>query len=114
MSLALSVLAALCAISGALFGLVSAIGLLRMPDLFTRLHAASKAGVLGTGLILLGTALAAADLATTLRAALSIAFLMLSTPVGAHLLARAALLSGQIPVTGQRSGQRPGRRSAKR
>lgn len=91
--------AALLVVAGALFSLIAAIGVLRLPDLYTRLHAASKAGAVGAGLVLLGLAVASFDGAVVLRAVLGIVFLLLSTPVSAHLLARAAYRCGEKPTT---------------
>ena len=73
---------------GAAFTLLAAIGVLRLPDLLTRMHAASKAGIVGGGLILLAVALVSFDAAVALRAIIGIAFLVLTTPVSAHLLAK--------------------------
>ena len=75
---------------GALFSLVAAIGVVRLPDLYTRMHAASKAGPVGGGLILLSVALLSFDVGVALRATIGFVFLLLTTPVGAHLLARAS------------------------
>jgi multicomponent Na+:H+ antiporter subunit G len=75
---------------GSVFGLLAAVGLLRLPDLYTRMHAASKAGTMGSGLMLLAIALVALDSAVTLRAFAAVVFLLLTAPVSAHLLARAA------------------------
>lgn len=91
-------LAALLILAGALFSLIAAIGVLRLPDLYTRLHAASKAGAIGAGLIFLALAVASRDGAVILRSLLGIVFLLLSTPVAAHLLARAAYRSGEAPT----------------
>jgi multicomponent Na+:H+ antiporter subunit G len=91
-------LAAACLVAGSLFSLLAAIGVLRLPDLYTRMHAASKAGVVGAGLILLGVALVSFDAAVVLRAVLGILFLLLTTPVSAHLLARAAYEAGIRPL----------------
>lgn len=88
---------ALLLLAGSIFAVVSAVGVVRLPDLYTRMHAASKAGVVGAGLILLAVALISADYAVVLRAILGIVFLVLTTPVSAHLLARAAYLSGVKP-----------------
>lgn len=55
-------------VGGALFALVAAIGINRLPDLYTRMHAASKAGTVGSGLLLLAVGLHAGDLATFSRA----------------------------------------------
>jgi len=94
----LQYVAAAAVLSGAVFGLLAAIGLVRLPDLYTRLHAASKAGVVGTGLILIAVALISTDGAVVLRAILGIIFLLLSTPIAAHLLARAAYKAGELPT----------------
>jgi len=83
-----------CLLSGALVSLLAAIGVLRLPDVFMRMHAATKAGVVGCGLILMGVALADGGLPTGLKAAVATAFLLLTTPVAGHLLGRAAYISG--------------------
>lgn len=92
-------LAALLMVTGAVFSLLSAIGVLRLPDLYTRMHAASKAGAVGAGLVLLSLALASGDGPVILRAILGILFLLLTTPVSAHLLARAAYRAGHQPAS---------------
>ncbi|MHB1103461.1 MAG: monovalent cation/H(+) antiporter subunit G [Devosia sp.] len=92
-------LAALLMVAGAVFSLLAAIGVLRLPDLYTRMHAASKAGVVGAGLVLLALALASGDGPVVLRAILGILFLLLTTPVAAHLLARAAYRAGHRPAS---------------
>ena len=83
---------------GAVFSLIAAIGVLRLPDLYTRMHAASKAGAVGGGLVLIAVALLCFDVGVALRAIIGFVFLLLTTPVGAHLLARASYhASGQSP-----------------
>ena len=82
---------------GAVFTLLAAIGVVRLPDLYTRMHAASKAGAVGGGLILLAVAVLSQDAAVSLRAVIGMVFLLLTTPVSAHLLARASYLSGYRP-----------------
>lgn len=81
-------------IVGSFFALVAAIGLVRFPDVYSRMHAASKAGTVGSGLMMLALAVIAADLATTLRALAGIVFLLLTAPIAAHLLARASYKAG--------------------
>lgn len=98
-------LAAVAIALGGLFGLLAAVGVLRLPDLYTRMHSASKAGLLAGGLLLLGIALAAGESAIILRALLGALFLALTTPVSAHLLARAALQAGHQPQIGRNSTQ---------
>jgi multicomponent Na+:H+ antiporter subunit G len=85
-------------IIGATFSLIAAVGILRLPDLYTRMHAASKAGTVGSGLLLLAIALVAFDVAVILRALAGVLFLLLTAPVAAHLLARAAYSAGYRPA----------------
>jgi multicomponent Na+:H+ antiporter subunit G len=75
---------------GGLFALVAAIGVVRMPDLFTRMQAATKAGTLGAGFILFGLAIHFFELGIATRAVLVTAFVFLTAPVAAHMIARAA------------------------
>ncbi len=94
----LQYVAAALMLTGAVFSLLAAVGVLRLPDLYTRMHAASKAGVVGAGLVLLAVAIESGDGSVVIRAVLGILFLLLSTPVGAHLLAKAAFRAGFRPI----------------
>lgn len=84
-------------ILGALFSLLAAVGLLRLPDVYLRMHAASKAGTMGAGLLFAAIACIAFDGGVILRAIAGFVFLLLTAPVGAHLLARAAYFAGYLP-----------------
>lgn len=86
----LSGLVALLLVGGAFFSLAAAIGINRFPDLYTRMHAASKAGTVGSGLLLLAVGLHAFDPAIFARAFAGFLFVVLTAPVSAHLLAKAA------------------------
>lgn len=88
------VVAGVLLLLGAGFGLVAALGVVRFPDAYTRLHAAGKAGTLGSVLCLLALAASAEGPGTALRALAGVFFFFLTTPVSTHLLARAALLAG--------------------
>lgn len=79
---------------GAAFSLAAAIGINRLPDVYCRMHAASKAGTLGSGVILLALALHADDAATVMRAVAGFVFLLLTAPIAAHLLAKASYEAG--------------------
>jgi multicomponent Na+:H+ antiporter subunit G len=79
---------------GAAFLLLAALGVLRMPDVFMRMSAATKASSLGAGLVVLAVALYFGDLATVTRALAVIAFLLLTVPVASHLIGRAAYIDG--------------------
>ncbi|PLX39039.1 MAG: Na+/H+ antiporter subunit G [Hyphomicrobiales bacterium] len=82
---------------GAFFALVASIGLLRLEDVYMRMHAASKAGTLGSGVMLLALALYAQELDVVSRAIAGVVFFLLTTPVSTHLLARAAYMVGYKP-----------------
>jgi multicomponent Na+:H+ antiporter subunit G len=97
MSLVKELLTFVLAGGGSLFVLLAAVGLLRMPDLFTRMHPSSKAATLGTVLILIGTALHFGNGAISVRAVLICLFLFLTAPVASHIIARAGFLSG-VPL----------------
>jgi multicomponent K+:H+ antiporter subunit G len=86
-----AVVAALVVI-GAVFTLIGSIGLLRMPDFFTRLHGPSKATTVGIGSLLLASALFMSQRGTglSLHEFMISLFIAITSPVGAHLLAKAA------------------------
>ena len=81
-------------VGGAFVMLLGAIGVVRMPDLFTRMQTATKPGILGAGLIGLAVAIYFWDPWVTLRAILISTFFFLTAPVAAHAIGRAAYLSG--------------------
>ncbi|GAB4338244.1 MAG: monovalent cation/H(+) antiporter subunit G [Candidatus Abyssubacteria bacterium] len=75
---------------GSFFMLMSGLGILRFPDLYMRVSASSKASTLGAGFCLLSLAVYFNELRTTMLALATIAFLVVTVPVGAHLISRAA------------------------
>lgn len=89
--------AAVALLLGGGFMLLSAVGVVRMPDVYMRLQVASKASSLGAGLVMLAVAIHFAELGIIVRALLVVSFIFLTTPVSAHLLGRAAYLTG-VPL----------------
>ncbi|MBB5985430.1 monovalent cation/H(+) antiporter subunit G [Sphingobium lignivorans] len=89
----MTLLAMLLLSLGALFLLVAAIGVFRLPDPLQRMHSATKAGTLGATLMLLGVMLSG-TLDGMMTGSLVILFLLLTLPIGAQLLGRAAYVSG--------------------
>lgn len=86
------------AISGGLFFMVvGAIGILRLPDVFTRLHAAGMTDTMGAGLLILGMCLQAGLGLVLVRLLIVYAFLLFTSPISTHALARAALAGGVEP-----------------
>lgn len=84
-------------LAGTVFSVLAAVGILRLPDLYTRMHAASKAGTMGSGLMLAAIAVVSLDGSVILRALAGFLFLLLTAPLSAHLLARAAYAAGYSP-----------------
>lgn len=84
----------ICMLMGSMFILIAAIGLLRMPDLIMRMHAATKAGTLGAGLILISVIFHFQRWSVTMESLLTIFFIFITAPIASHLLARASYFRG--------------------
>lgn len=82
---------------GSLFVLLAAIGLVRMPDLYLRISVTTKAATLGIGLVLASAAVYFQETSITTRILAIILFILLTAPVGAHLLSRASYITG-VPL----------------
>lgn len=79
---------------GALFVLLAAIGIVRMPDLYLRILVTTKAATLGVGMILIAAAIYFGEASMTTRALAIVFFILLTAPVGAHLLGKASYFVG--------------------
>jgi multicomponent Na+:H+ antiporter subunit G len=82
---------------GALFIFLAAVGLIRMPDLYLRISVTTKAATLGIGLLLVCAAMYFHSISITSRVLAIIFFMLLTAPVGAHLIGRASYFTG-IPL----------------
>lgn len=91
------ILSAVLLLVGASFTLVAAVGVARMPDLFTRLHCSTKSATLGVGCMMLGAAVHFGETAVWARALAVIFFLFATSPVAAHMIGRAAYFAG-VPL----------------
>ncbi len=87
-------LSAALLVIGGIFMLLAGVGVLRMPDLFMRMQAATKAATLGAGCMLLAVAVHFGELTVVTRALLVTAFVFMTAPVAAHMIARAAYSVG--------------------
>ncbi len=94
MSFVLELATAFLLLLGASLALLAAVGVLRFPDTFSRMQASSKASTLGLACVLGGTALQFPDLEVLFRLASIAAFIMLTAPLSAHVVARVALHRG--------------------
>lgn len=84
-------------LTGCGFLLLAAVGIVRMPDLFTRMQTAAKGATLGISCILIAVALGMDDFGVAVRALLAVAFFFLTAPVAAHMIGRAAYFVG-VPL----------------
>ncbi len=85
-------------LAGSFFCLVGALGLIRMPDFYTRMHAASVTDTLGAGLILLGLMLHAGLSLVSVKLLILGLLIFFTSPAASHALARAAMLRGLNPL----------------
>jgi multicomponent Na+:H+ antiporter subunit G len=90
------VIAAVLILSGCALGLLGGLGVLRLPDVFARMHAATKPPTLGLVLVALGAMLRVDELADVTLLVLVVMLQFLTAPVGAHLVGRAAYDSGGL------------------
>ena len=93
---------------GATLAVLAGVGVLRMPDVYTRMQASTKASTLGLGCLLAGVALRNPEFSFVVRAITIAAFMLLTTAVAAHVIARAAALSGCPLWEGTIVDERPG------
>jgi multicomponent Na+:H+ antiporter subunit G len=88
------IFASILLVMGSFFFLVGVLGLLRMPDVFSRIHTTTKGDTLGVGLILFGLMVLYGFSYTSLRILVLLALVWLTTPTAAHLIAKAEYLKG--------------------
>ena len=94
-----------CLCLGGLFYVIGAVGLNRMPDVFTRMHAVSVADTLGAGLLIIGMVLQAGPTLVAAKLILIILVLLFTGSVATHALARAALQDGVEPIVAGKDGK---------
>ncbi len=92
---------------GSIFALIGGIGVLRLPDVFARLHASGITDTLGAGMILGGLMLQGGFSEATVKLILVLLFLWFTSPVSTHALARAALQGGVQPLLTHDGRRRP-------
>lgn len=94
-------LAALFLASGGFFVLVGGVGMLRMPDLYTRMHAASVTETMGTLLIMMGLMIVAGWTLASFKLFAILLFLLFTGPVASYAVANTALIAGIKPQLGE-------------
>lgn len=109
MDLALDIASWVLMLAGSVFILITGIGLVRFPDLYSRIHAGGVGDTLATFLILTGLGLQSGLSLITVKLALIMVFLFFTSPTSGYALAHAAYVAGLKPLTG-----RPGPGKAKK
>ena len=97
-ALAADVVSWVCLLAGGAFALIGGLGLLRLPDVFARMHGAGMIDTAGLGLILLGLMVQAGLTLVTVKLVLVMAFVLVTSPITTHALARACLHGGARPL----------------
>lgn len=108
MTLAIDIASWLLILLGCFFTLTGAVGLIRMPEIFTRMHAASVTDTLGAGLLVLGMCLQAGFTLVTLKLLFLLAMFFFTGPVVTHALAQACLHEGIRPMLAEDRRNRQG------
>jgi multicomponent Na+:H+ antiporter subunit G len=94
-------------LGGAFFMVTAGIGVLRLPDVFTRMHAAGVKDTMGVALTMVGLILQAGFSLVTAKLLLIWVFLWFASPIASHATARAALLGGVKPILAKRGAEDP-------
>lgn len=90
------ILSMICLVSGSFLVLAAGVGIVRFPDLLSRMHAGTKPQVLGLILVLIGAALQLRDISNVWMFALVVVFQLLTGPVAAHMVSQAAARNGNL------------------
>ena len=99
------ILAGILVLLGGGFAVIAALGMVRLPDVLTRMHASTKAGTLASSLILVAVAVHFGDLGTTAKCVAAILFLLLTAPLAAHMIGRASARDQWMPkAMGRKDG----------
>jgi len=100
MAIVIEVLSWICFLLGGFLCLTGAVGLLRLPDFFSRLHANSITETLAAPLLLCGVMLQIELSLDTVKLLMVLAFLLSTNPTATHALVKGALVDGEVPVAG--------------
>lgn len=97
MALLLDILSWALIVVGGVFLVIGGLGMLRLPDMFSRMHAAGIIDTAGTGLVMLGLMVQAGFTQVTIKLLLIVIFILYTSPVSTHALAQSALSTGMRP-----------------
>ena len=100
MGLVADVISWFCLVTGSLFAIVGGIGLLRLPDFYSRMHGGGITDTMGAGLVLLGLVFQAEHPLVAVKLVMILLFLLVTSPTSTHALAKSALARGVEPLVG--------------
>ena len=103
MAVVLDLVSWICILVGAAAALIGGLGLLRLPDVFARMHGAGMIDTLGLGAILVGLMIQAGFTLVTVKLVMIVVFVFFTSPMTTHALARACLNAGVKPLARDRS-----------
>lgn len=86
----IEVLAGVLVLFGGVFAIIASLGILRLPDVLTRMHASTKAGTLASSLILIAVAVVYGESSVTAKCVAAVFFLLLTAPLAGHMIGRAS------------------------
>jgi multicomponent Na+:H+ antiporter subunit G len=92
----------ICLAAGSCFAVIGGIGILRLPDFYTRLHGGGITDTLGAGLILTGLMLQSGMSLTTVKLLMILVFLLICSPTSCHALAQSAVIEGLRPLLAEK------------
>ena len=98
LDLALDILSGICLAVGSFFAIVGGIGILRLPDFYSRIHGAGLTETMGAGLLLTGLTLQAGSWLVAAKLIMVLFFLLITSPTSAHALSKSALAHGIEPL----------------
>jgi len=101
-----SILSGILIISGAVFCIIGALGVVRLPDVFTRMHGAGIIDTLGLMLIMAGFVILAGLTLISVKLVLIVGFVLFTSPIATHALSRACLNGGIKPVISTKSSSK--------
>ncbi len=111
MDMVLDTLSWIFLLAGGAFAITAGIGMLRLPDFFTRMHAAGIGDTLGAGLIVLGLMLQAGLTLNLIKLVLILVFIVFTSPTSTHAVAKAALHAGLRPLLSDGKDGQPSKTS---
>ena len=98
MGLAADIVSWICLVGGSLFAIIGGIGLLRLPDFYTRMHGGGITDTMGAGLVLLGLMFQTGEFLVIVKLLMILFILLVTSPTSTHALAKSALAHGIEPL----------------